>query len=96
MCSSNIFQSLYDRVQQFWILPDMRQWDAGLETIVVLTILRDGTVARTMVEKKSTDPFFDQFVMKTIQSASPMPRFPQTDARNHRSRSGSGSGRANC
>lgn len=69
--------ALYDRVQQFWILPDMRQWNPGLETIVVLTILPDGTVAETMIEKKSSDPFFDQFVMKTIQNASPMPRFPK-------------------
>jgi len=69
--------SLFDRVQQFWILPQMRQWDAGLETIVVLTILRDGTVAKTVIEKKSQDPFFDQFVMKTIQSATPMPVFPK-------------------
>ncbi len=68
--------SLYDRVQSFWILPDMRQWDLGLETVVVLTIRRDGTVAHTAIEKKSRDPFFDQFVMKTVQSAVPMPRFP--------------------
>lgn len=69
--------ALYERIHQFWILPDMRQWNPGLETVVVLTILPDGTVAGTMVEKKSTDPFFDQFVMKTIQSASPLPRFPK-------------------
>jgi len=68
--------SLYDRVQSFWVLPDMRQWDIGLETVVVLTIRRDGTVARTTIEKKSRDPFFDQFVMKTVQNAVPMPRFP--------------------
>ncbi|MDD3619916.1 MAG: TonB family protein [Desulfobulbaceae bacterium] len=69
--------ALQDRVQQFWILPDMRQWDPALETVVVLTIRPDGTVAETLVEKKSTDPFFDQFVMKTVQNASPLPRFPK-------------------
>lgn len=69
--------ALYDRIHQFWVLPDMRQWSSGLETVVVLTILPDGTVAGTMVEKKSSDPFFDQFVMKTIQNASPLPRFPK-------------------
>lgn len=68
--------SLYDRVQSFWVLPDMRQWDITLETVVVLTIRRDGTVAQTKIEKKSRDPFFDQFVMKTVQNAVPMPRFP--------------------
>jgi colicin import membrane protein len=69
--------ALYDQIHRYWILPDMRQWNPALETVVVLTILPDGTVADTMVEKKSTDPFFDQFVMKTIQSASPLPRFPK-------------------
>ena len=67
--------ALYDRVQSFWILPEMRRWDPRLEAVVVLTIRRDGTVVRTTMEKRSQDPFFDQQVMKTIQSASPMPRF---------------------
>lgn len=68
--------SLYDKVQSFWVLPEMRQWRRGLETIVVLTIRKDGTVTNTYIEKKSRDPFFDQFVMKTIQNAIPMPHFP--------------------
>ncbi|HER62660.1 MAG TPA: cell envelope integrity protein TolA [Desulfobacteraceae bacterium] len=78
----NYYAALYDRVQQFWVLPEMRQWDPGLETIVVATILRDGSIARTVVEKKSTDPFFDQFVMKTLRKAVPLPRFPKLMAQN--------------
>ncbi len=69
--------TLYDRVQQYWALPEMRRWDAGLETVVVLTIRPDGSVARKIIEKKSKDPFFDQFVMKTLQKAVPLPRFPK-------------------
>ncbi len=68
--------SLYERVHSYWILPEMRNWDRSLETIVVLTIRRDGSVADMQVERKSRDPIFDQFVMKTLQSAVPMPRFP--------------------
>ena len=64
-------------MQQYWVLPEMRQWDPRLETVVVLTILRDGTVAKVTVEQESADPFFDKFVMKTIESASPMPAFPK-------------------
>ena len=55
----------------------MRKWDHGLETVIVLTIRQDGTVAQTFVEKRSTDPFFDQFVKQTIRSAAPMPKFPK-------------------
>jgi colicin import membrane protein len=73
----NYYSALYDQIQRYWVLPDMRKWDARLETVVVLTIRRDGTVARKVVEKKSKDPFFDQFVMKTLESALPLPRFPK-------------------
>ncbi len=65
-----------ERLRRYWILPDMRKWNKGLETVVVLTIQKDGTVLRKMIEKKSNDPFYDQFVMKTIQSSLPMPPFP--------------------
>ncbi len=68
--------SLDSKIRQLWVLPDMRQWRHGLEMVVILTIRRDGTVTNTYIEKKSRDPFFDQFVMKTIQSVVPMPRFP--------------------
>jgi len=73
----NYLAALYDRVQQFWVLPEMRHWKKDLETIVVVTIRRDGSISQTVVEKKSRDPFFDQFVMKTLQKAVPMPRFPK-------------------
>lgn len=77
---SPVFQqyvsSLYTRIHGYWILPEMRSWDRHLETVVVLTIRRDGSVADMQIERKSGDPFFDQFVMKTLQKAAPMPRFP--------------------
>ena len=68
--------SLDNKIRRLWVLPDMRQWRHGLEMVVILTIRRDGTVTNTYIEKKSRDPFFDQFVMKTIQSVDAMPRFP--------------------
>lgn len=68
--------SLYDRVHSYWILPEMRTWDRSLEAIVVLTISKDGSISNMQFERKSRDPFFDQFVMKTLQTAAPMPRFP--------------------
>lgn len=75
--SQQYLMSVGAHVQQFWILPDMRQWDPRLETVVVLTILPDGTVAKVAVEQESADRYFDEFVMKTIESASPMPPFPK-------------------
>jgi outer membrane biosynthesis protein TonB len=72
----NYLAALHSQMQQYWILPDMKQWDAGLETVVVLYIRKDGSV-RKVIEKKSADPFYDQFVMKTIDSAMPLPRLPK-------------------
>jgi len=69
-------------MQQYWILPEMRQWDPKLEAVVVLTIRRDGTVAKVTVEQGSADRYFDEFVMKTIDSASPMPPFPKLMSEN--------------
>ena len=68
---------LYERVHSLWVLPAMRQWESSLETVVVLTIRRDGSVIKSFVERKSKDPFFDQFVLKTIAQASPFPPFPR-------------------
>ena len=75
--AQNYYAALYDRVKAFWILPEMRQWDSTLETVVVVTILRNGSIVRTVVEKKSKDPFFDQFAMKTLQKAAPLPDMPK-------------------
>lgn len=72
----NYLAALHNQVQRYWILPEMKQWDARLETVVVLSIRRDGSVS-TYIEKKSKDPFYDQFVMKTIDSAQPLPKLPK-------------------
>ncbi len=71
------YAALYERVHRYWVLPEMRKWDSSLETVVVLTIGADGTILDKVIERKSRDPFFDQFVMKTLEKAAPMPRFPK-------------------
>ncbi|WP_028584264.1 energy transducer TonB [Desulfogranum mediterraneum] len=69
--------SLYQHIQAYWVLPEMRKWNPSLEAIVVIKIDRQGRVMKTMIEKKSNDRFFDQLVVKTINKAAPMPRFPK-------------------
>lgn len=73
----NYLAALHSQVQQYWVLPEMKQWNSKLETVVALYIHRDGT-AKTVIEKNSTDPFYDQFVMKTLDSALPLPPLPKT------------------
>ena len=64
------------RVRSYWVLPEMRRWDAALLARVVITINNDGQVTRIAFDERSNDPLFDQLVEKTIRQASPMPRFP--------------------
>ncbi len=71
------YASLYQHLHGFWILPETRSWNRNLRTTVVLEITRDGNVIYADIEQKSTDPVFDQLVLKTIRNASPMPTFPK-------------------
>lgn len=64
------------RVKSFWVLPEMRKWDASLLAQVVIAINKDGAVINIQFDQRSRDPLFDQLVEKTINSAAPMPRFP--------------------
>jgi colicin import membrane protein len=64
------------RVKSFWVLPEMRTWDAGLLAQVVVTINKEGEVMSIQFDQRSKDPLFDQLVENTIKSATPMPRFP--------------------
>lgn len=73
----NYYASLIQRLQSFWLLPEMRRWDTNLVAVVIITIDRNGRVINTGFEQKSKDPFYDQFVIKSINSAAPLPRFPK-------------------
>lgn len=76
------YASIYDKVKQFWVLPEMRQWNSSLETRVVATILKDGSLARTQIEKRSGDPYFDQYAMKALHKAAPLPPIPKIMRKN--------------
>lgn len=73
----NYYSALIQRLQSFWLLPEMKRWDNSLEAVVVITIDRNGRVLNTGFERKSQDPFYDQFVIKSINRAVPLPRFPK-------------------
>ncbi len=79
--SSNLIESQYlaaifNRLHQFWTPPEYLQQNPDLTTVVVITINQDGTIADTLIESKSGDRVFDQFVNKTIEDADPMPPIP--------------------
>ena len=48
-----------------------------LEAIVILTVLRDGTISKFDFKKRSGDPIFDESVARAIERSNPLPPFPE-------------------
>ncbi|MGB5233125.1 MAG: energy transducer TonB [Desulfoprunum sp.] len=64
------------RIQPFFQLPEIKTFDPALVTIVVITINQSGEVADTQIESSSGDALYDQFVLKSIEAANPLPPIP--------------------
>lgn len=71
------YASVILHVQQFWSLPDTKNWEKSLEALVVIQVRRDGIVEKNFFEKESDNFYFNKFVEKAVQQASPLPKFPQ-------------------
>lgn len=70
------FAAITNRIQQFWALPEYKNWDPSLTATVVITINQDGTITSQSFEKRSGDKVFDQFVEKALRDAVPLPQIP--------------------
>jgi TonB family protein len=68
--------AVYQKIHDHWVLPDLQNWDNSLEAVLVITIRRDGLVTDSFFEKKSANIYFNQFVLKAVKDASPLPPFP--------------------
>ena len=68
--------AVYQKIHDNWILPDLQNWDNALEAVLVIKISREGTVRDTFFERKSDNIYFNQFVLKAVKDASPLPPFP--------------------
>jgi len=64
------------QIQEHWVLPDLQNWKANVEAIVIIRVRRDGAVIETSFKKKSDNIFFNQFVEKTLKLSAPLPPFP--------------------
>lgn len=70
------YASIINRLHQFWALPLSLQNNPNLTSVVVVTVGRNGQILDSYFESKSGDRVFDQFVMKTVEAANPMPPIP--------------------
>jgi colicin import membrane protein len=68
--------AVYQKIHDHWVLPDLQNWDNSLEAVLVITLNRNGTVANTYFERKSDNIYFNQFVLKAVKDAAPLPPFP--------------------
>jgi outer membrane biosynthesis protein TonB len=70
------YSAIVQKIHDHWVLPDLQNWDNSLEAVLSIVIKRDGTVDNSYFEKKSANIYFNQFVLKAVKEASPLPPFP--------------------
>ncbi len=70
------YATIMGHIQQYWQPPDIKAWDANLLAQVSITIASDGRITSQSFERNSGDKVFDQFVLKTLEAANPLPAPP--------------------
>ena len=68
--------AVYQKIHDHWVLPDLQNWDNALEAVLIIIIRKDGFVTDSFFERKSDNIYFNQFVLKALKEASPLPSFP--------------------
>jgi colicin import membrane protein len=67
--------SIHNKVREHWNLPEWLRND-NLRTVVVVYIDYRGVVMKRNVERTSGDPRFDEYALRAVDEASPLPRPP--------------------
>ncbi len=70
------FATIMGHIQQYWRPPDIKSWDPNILAVVSITIASDGQIVSQDFEQSSGDQLFDQFVLKTLEAANPLPAPP--------------------
>ncbi len=71
------YTEVWSAIKSQWVLPrSLIGAQKGLEAIVVIVVRRDGKIENIRFEKKSGNPVFDESVLRAIQKANPLPKFP--------------------
>ncbi len=70
------YAMIWSRIKGKWALPQGILPGEVLETVIDLTILRNGAVTQVNFEKRSGNSYFDESAMKAIRKASPLPPLP--------------------
>ena len=78
---SNIrFRAYYDRIhaeiRSFWVLPEGVTSRVSLITVVRIRIAPNGEIEQFWIEKRSSNDYYDQSVLRAIKKADPLPPLP--------------------
>lgn len=79
-----IYQAkVHNWISSNWSYPTALSRDKDLEVIIVLDVQRDGRIVATRIASRSSDPVFDESVIRAIERSDPLPPFPDVYRRNH-------------
>ncbi|MFQ5900243.1 MAG: TonB family protein [Thermodesulfobacteriota bacterium] len=74
----NYYMKIWERIQGAWILPENIPGDlSGLETIVGISIGKDGRVLKKRIEKGSGSAIYDKSTLRAIEKSDPLPPLPE-------------------
>ena len=71
------YSVIWSRIRGQWALPEGILASDAYETVIAVTILRNGSIADLAYEKKSGNKYFDESAMKAIKKAGPFPALPE-------------------
>jgi TonB family protein len=71
------YAEVWDAIRRQWALPKTLVNAKDLEAILVIVVRRDGRILDIQFEKRSGNSLFDDSVVRAVQKANPLPRFPE-------------------
>jgi TonB family protein len=72
------YSLVWAKIKGAWTIPEnLLKEMVDLETIIVLTIERNGKIQKFWFEKKSGNALYDQSAMRAIKKAEPLPPIPK-------------------
>ena len=81
------YARIWGLIKKQWALPGGIMPDHDTQAVIVIVILRDGTLENLNIEKSSGNKYFDQSATRAIKKASPFPplsRFVQGEHNRYR------------
>ncbi len=68
---------VYETIRSHWILPESLLSQGGLEAVVVIRVMPNGSIAKRWFERRSGLALFDNSVMRAVDEAAPLPPMPK-------------------